>query len=71
MQEIILEIRYCERGLSKGLEGVNIIFSFQLIPWKNRKNKKGQKQVTSHSSGYKTSSENSFIGDVLPDSLMM
>ena len=31
------------------------------------KNKRGVGLVTSHSSGHKTSSENSFISDVLPD----
>ena len=29
MQEILLKIRYFKRGLSKGLEKVNFIFSFE------------------------------------------
>ena len=33
MQEIILKIRYFERGLSKSLKKVNFIFSFEPSPF--------------------------------------
>ena len=52
MQEILLKIRYFERGLSKSLKKVNFIFSFELMG-KININKRGVELVTSCSSGYK------------------
>ena len=60
MQEIILKIRYYERGLSKSLTKFNYIFFFQtqfMLIDKVIKNKRDLELVTSRSSGYKTSSE--------------
>ena len=54
MQEIILKIRYFERGLSRGL------FLLDPIPfngYKVIKNKRGLELVSSRSSGHETSSE--------------
>ena len=33
MQEIILKIKYFERGLSKSLENVNFVFLLNPVPW--------------------------------------
>ena len=33
MQEILLKVRYFERGLSKSLRKVNFIFSFEPSPF--------------------------------------
>ena len=63
MQEILLKIRYFEKGLSKNLKKVNFIIYFQTQPLlmaKVIKNKKGLELVTCCSSGYKTSSEKFF-----------
>ena len=61
MQEIILKIRYFERGQSKIFKNVNFIFSFEPSPFNsqsfNIKNKKGLELVTSRSSGYETSAQ--------------
>ena len=59
MQEILLKIRYFERGLSKSLKKVNFIFfrAQSLLMDKVIKNKRGLKLVTSRSSGYETSSQ--------------
>ena len=60
MQEIILVIRYFERGLSKTFKKVNFIFSFEPSPFlmeKVIKNKRDLELVTSPSSGYETSSK--------------
>ena len=56
MQEILLKIRYFERGLSKS----QLCFFFQtqsLLMYKVIKNKRGLELLTSLSSGYETSSE--------------
>ena len=37
MQEILLEIRYFERGISKSLKKVNFIFLSNLVPFKEQK----------------------------------
>ena len=37
MQEIILKVRYCERGLSKSLEKGNFLFSFEPSPFQQTK----------------------------------
>ena len=53
MQEILLKIRYFERGLSKSLKkGESSLLMDKII-----KNKRSTELVTSRSSGYKTSSE--------------
>ena len=43
MQEILLKIKYSERGLSKSLKKVKFIFSFELSPfeWTNFSKTKG------------------------------
>ena len=58
-QEIILKIRYFERGLLKSLKKVNFIFSFEPSPFNGQDYRKQKEPgvVTSRSSGYKTSSE--------------
>ena len=59
MQEILLRIRYSERGLSNTFIKVNFNFSFEPSPL-NRQRYKKQKRlelVTTHSSGYKISSQ--------------
>ena len=59
MQEIPLKIRYFKRGLSKGYKKPTLFF-FQiqsLLMDQAIKNKRTLELVTSHSSGYKTSSE--------------
>ena len=59
MQEILLKVRYFERGLSKILKKVNF-FSFQTQPLlidNIIKNKSGLELVTSRSSGYEISLE--------------
>ena len=59
MQEVLLKIRYFERGLSKRLKKDNyFLFRTQsLLMDKIIKNKRGLELVTSHSSGCETSSE--------------
>ena len=60
MQEIILEVKYFERGLSESLKKGNFIFSFEPSPFqytKLSKKKRGLELVTSHYSGYETSPE--------------
>ena len=58
MEEIVLKIRCFERGSSKCLKKVNVIFPSQFILMnKIMKNKKSLKLVTSHSSGHKISSD--------------
>ena len=52
MQEILLKIRYFERGLSESRKIVNFNFSSEVI-----KNKRGVELVTSRFWGYETSSE--------------
>ena len=42
MQDIILKVRYFERGLSKSLKKGNFIFSFEPVPF-NRQNYQKQK----------------------------
>ena len=59
MQEILLKVRYFERGLSKILKKVKF-FSFQTQPLlidNIIKNKSGLELVTSRSSGYEISLE--------------
>ena len=56
MQEIVLKIRYFERGLSKSLKK-KTKKKRSLLMNKIMKNKRSLKLVTSHSSGYKTSSD--------------
>ena len=61
MQEILLKIRYFERGLSKSLKKLTLFFLSNpffrsLLMDKIMKNKRGLELVTSHSSGYKISS---------------
>ena len=59
MQEIVLTIRYFEKGLTKTFKKVNFSFSFQtqyLLTDKIIKNKRDLELVTTPSSGYKTSS---------------
>ena len=58
MLEILLKIRYFERGLTKTFKKVNFIFFFPtqfLLMDKIIENKRGLELVTSPSSGYKTS----------------
>ena len=60
MQEILLAIRYFERGLSKTFKKVNFIFAFEPSPFlmeKVIKNKRDLELVTSLSSCYETSSK--------------
>ena len=60
MQEILLKIRYFGKGLSKNPKTVNFLFFFRtqsLFMGKFIKNKTLLELVTSHSSGYKTSSQ--------------
>ena len=59
MQEIILKVKYFERGLSKSLKKGNFIFSFESSPFVDKiiKNKRGLELVISRYSGYETSSE--------------
>ena len=55
MQEILLKIRYFERGLSKSLKKLYNFISFWTQPLlmdKVIKNKRGMELVTSHSSGH-------------------
>ena len=54
MQEILLKIRYFERGWSKSLKKANFIFSFEpsLLMAKLIKDKSCLELVTSHTSGY-------------------
>ena len=56
MQEIILKIRYFERGLPKSLKNVKFIFFFRAQPLLMdmiKKEKRSLKLMTSRSSGYK------------------
>ena len=60
MQEILLKIRYFERESSKSLKKVDFIFLSDSVPPNGQsyqKQKGHVEQVTSHFSGYKTSSE--------------
>ena len=56
MQEILLKIRYFERGLSKVLKKVTLFFPLNPIPYNGQsyENKKGLELVTNLSPGYKT-----------------
>ena len=70
MQEILLKIRYFGGGLSKSLKKLTFFFFFwtqSLLVDKVIKNKRGPELVTRHSSGYETSSENSFTSYTLSD----
>ena len=60
MQETLLRIRYFEKGLQK----VNLIFSFEpsLFLWKTMKNRGGLELVASLSSRCKTYLEKLFCG---------
>ena len=56
--EIILKIRYFERGLSKSLKKVNFFFRTQsLLMHEVIKNERGLELVTTHPSRYETSSD--------------
>ena len=69
MQEILLKIKYFERGLSKTPKKVNFIFFFRtqsLLINKVIKNKRRLGLATSRSSGYKVH-KNVFISYVLSD----
>ena len=60
MQEIVLKVRYLERGLSRSLKKGNFIFFFRiqsLLMDKLIKNKRDLELETSRSSDYETSSE--------------
>ena len=60
MHNIVLKVRYFEKGLSKGLKKGNFIFFFgtqSLLIVKIMKNKRGLELVTSCYSGYETKSE--------------
>ena len=50
MQEIILNVRYFETGLSKSLERGNFIFSFELSPFQSTKLSKQKESGTSERS---------------------
>ena len=57
MQEIFLRIRYFERGLSKPLKNLTLIFLLNPVPFKGQSYKKQKGLGTSdqRSSGYETS----------------
>ena len=58
IQEILLKIRYFQRGLSKSLKKVYLFFRAQsLLMEKVNKNKRGLEPVTGCSSSYETSSK--------------
>ena len=63
MHKILLKTRYFERALSKSLEKVNFIFSFEpsLLMDKVIKNERGLELVTSRSAGNKTSSKTKIL----------
>ena len=68
MQKFILKTRYSERGLSKSLKKLYLFSWIQsLLMGKVIKNKRDLNLVTSHSSYYKTSSENSYFSYILSD----
>ena len=62
MQEILLKIRYFERGLLKPFKKVNFIFSFEPSSFNGQtyQKQKGPELKTSRSSGYETSSQKNF-----------
>ena len=53
MQEIILKVRYFERGLSKSLRKGNFIFSSHLVPFNGKNCKKQKKPRTSDQSFFR------------------
>ena len=53
MQEILLKIRYSERGLSKCLKKVNFIFSFESSPFYGQSYQKQKGSGTSNQSLFK------------------
>ena len=59
MQEILLKIRYFERGLSKSLKKLTLFFLINPVPFNEQNYQKQNGPGTSDqfSSGYKTSSE--------------
>ena len=54
MQEVVLKIRYFEKGLPKSFKKVNFIFSPNPVPFNEKRyqKKRGLELVTSRSSGY-------------------
>ena len=50
MQEILLKIRYFERGLSKSLKKVKFIFSFEPVPFNGQSYQKQKGSGTSDQS---------------------
>ena len=69
MQEILLKIKYFERGLSKSLKKVNFIFSLKPSPFNDQviKNKRDLELVTAALQIMKQVQKNSFIRYVLSD----
>ena len=59
MLETFLKVRYSERGLSKSLKKLTLFFLWNPAPFNGKviENKRCLELVTSHSSGYETSSE--------------
>ena len=53
MQEILLKIRYFERGLSKSLKKVSFIFSFEQVPFNGQSYQKQKGPQTSDQSLFK------------------
>ena len=59
MQEVLLQIKYFERGLSKTLKKLTLFFLLNPVPLNGQKyqKQKGPGTVNCRSSGYKTSSQ--------------
>ena len=69
MQEIILKVKYFERGLSKSLKKVTSFFLLNPVLSVDKiiKNKRDLEQVTSRYSGYEQVQKNPLISYVLSD----
>ena len=53
MEEVILKIRHFERGLSKSLRKVNLIFSFEPSPFNGQNHQKQEGPGTSDQSFFR------------------
>ena len=66
MQEILLKIRNSKEDYQKALKKFNFFFLLNPVPFNGQdyEKQKGLELVTSHSSGYKTSSEKFLLNNL-------
>ena len=67
MQEILLKIRYFERGLSKSFKKLTLFFLFNPVTFNGQSYQTQKRPVTSDNSLFRLQNKFSFISYILPN----